>query len=128
MDGRIIQDIRNGKKKMIERIFDLTKHRELWDWLSKNPDMEKRDWPGWKKYAIYDAWECFYCFACRAVIKFEADWGKKTCLGICPLFPQDCEADNSLYKRWARARTRREKTYLAKQIRDIKPGASWTCI
>lgn len=25
-------------------------HKELWTWLSENPECEKRDWPGWAQF------------------------------------------------------------------------------
>jgi hypothetical protein len=35
-------------------------HRNLWDWLSENPEMDKEDWPGFDIYdEIYN--ECFSC-------------------------------------------------------------------
>lgn len=119
---------------MAGRIFELTKHRELWDWLSKNPDMDKRDWPGWKKYAIRDAWTLNYCFACKAARDQLASWPassayemEKNCREDCPL-QLGCQRKKSLYDRWYYAQTRSKRKRLAEKIRDIEPGADWTCI
>lgn len=40
----------------------LEKCRDLWKWLAKNPQAEKRDWPGWAKITEpVQGW----CFACE---------------------------------------------------------------
>ena len=38
----------------------IAKHKELWNWLSENPDKTKEDWPGWKINEHMDN-NCFLC-------------------------------------------------------------------
>lgn len=51
--------------------FNHTAHKELWDWLARNPDKEKDDWPGW----IGNGGEYYYvvaeCFACEYDLKLS---------------------------------------------------------
>ena len=35
-------------------------HRELWDWLTRNPDKKKMDWPRWKNFGSMNGY-CFFC-------------------------------------------------------------------
>lgn len=94
----------------MEPLFDLTKHRELWDWMVHNPDAEKQDWPGWEKYGICDAWIFNFCFACETM---EGIGCKK-----CPLFEIPCMDRGSLYLAWKNATGEKKVTY-AEFIRDL---------
>lgn len=77
--------------------FNLTRHKELWTWLSENPGKEKYDWPGWKEFdSVKVAADC-YCFACYYNTEAEVhcnqcplDWGESI----------DCGSMGSPYQRW----------------------------
>jgi hypothetical protein len=53
-------------KGEIKMILKLTKaeaikyHKELWKWLEENPEKDKTDWPGWRKFD-YIKHYCFFC-------------------------------------------------------------------
>ena len=53
---------------MREKVFDYTRHKQLWNWLAEHPDKDKDNWPGWN---LNDAYDCeiynyyFGCFACK---------------------------------------------------------------
>ncbi len=44
---------------------------ELWDWLAKNPDEIKSDWPQWKQNRGKYKKATHYCFACEYRIKIK---------------------------------------------------------
>lgn len=56
----------------------LDRHHELWQWLVENPSMEKREWPGWRRFKrVY--WE--FCFACQMLIDYGHTTRQET--GLC---------------------------------------------
>ena len=92
-------------------------HRELWDWLHKNPEYEKEDWPGWwETYNDYNCMnECFFCeywsehgkgreHACEE--ECIADWGEDG----------DCI---SLFDAWSFEESEEKRAEYAKRMRDI---------
>jgi hypothetical protein len=90
-------------------------HRLLWDWLAKNPDMEKSHWPGWRKNdGVYMFAENF-CFAC--------EWrGEKNCHGCLLVWPDSgfCNVYNEdLFLLWETERNPTKRATLARQIRDL---------
>jgi hypothetical protein len=67
--------------------FQLTCHRNLWNWLADNPDKRKNDWPGWEKYI--DPSDGLWCFACNP------DGAANDCEHECPLiWPGGCCVDD----------------------------------
>lgn len=93
--------------------FELTKHRELWNWLADNPGNKKTAWPGWGEVEDWcnDIYPDNNCFACEYVHELlSADGDReyplcgKTCRKLCPLlWPKDktcCEGGHSLYSSW----------------------------
>ncbi|MDD3039782.1 hypothetical protein [Bacteroides sp.] len=92
--------------------FDLTKHRELWNWLADNPGQFKEDWPGWYDIEDYDP-EIYpdnNCFACQyskehrlATGKYAYDFNPEVCEETCPLlwgtFRTCCDT-GSIFSEW----------------------------
>lgn len=97
-------------------VFNHSAHKELWNWLSENPDKEKADWPGWKHNGgqYYSRADCFCCDYARP-ITIPGDY-------YCPL----CTSCNGtigwcldgLYYQWDEAEGA-ERAELARQIRDL---------
>ena len=94
----------------------LIHHRELWDWLSKNPNSFKTDWPGWNNGEFEEVENQQYCFACamspdcdRCIIK----WPGKDC---CDIKPGD---EKGLYNVWENSKNKKERAKLAARIRDL---------
>lgn len=87
------------------------RHKELWDWLSKNPKKGKWQWPMWRdnggKYR-HVSFGC--CFACEI---------SQGCCDDCPIiWPKgNCctDEEDGLYDLWSLHKTIK----LATQIRDL---------
>lgn len=105
--------------------FNHTGHKELWDWLAKNPDKFKEGWPGWKyNSGRYEEVACS-CFACEYACEYD---DMNDCDG-CPLIWPDAfycgfevygsAAKYSLFKRWERSTDLQKRSELAAQIRDL---------
>lgn len=78
-------------KAMIKIYFELSKHIEMWNWLAKNPDKRKSDWPGWKSENNFIL-KRNYCFACASVYS-----GFDTLCQICPIkWPLELISDRGL--------------------------------
>lgn len=105
-------------------------HRQLWDWLSENPEKEKEDWPGWndfyEKYPDYK-WRSTFCFAC---------FMDKDCEECVLEWPgMDCTDMNNLgdlkglAQCWQNAKDDKDtRVSLARQIRDLPvryPAETW---
>lgn len=92
-------------------------HRELWDWLSKNPDKEKWDWSGWEDYSEIEVRSMQFCFACA-----YSKGGCDECLLEWPGI--DC-CDNEgvdgegIFNIWDGSANNAERIRLAEQIRDL---------
>ena len=86
-------------------------HRELWDWLYKNPSKRKYHWPRWKEIGDirHD------CFGCEYDRQFNED------CELCPIvWPGGhCETDNSPYDHWSLADTNATRKKYAGLIRDL---------
>jgi len=52
-------------------IFHHDLHIEMWDWLAKNPDCEKYEWPEWGKVITKYGDVDNLCFACQADTGFS---------------------------------------------------------
>lgn len=92
--------------------FDHKHHRELWDWLSKNPDKGKEDWVGWKYNGGTVGEVKAGCFACEADSKESGDCES------CPICEFDGQCLNGLYHRWNNS-TGEQRSKYAAQIRDL---------
>jgi len=106
-------------------------HRELWDWLSKNPDKHKGEWPGWEYNGGCNeaAWQdCFCCEFANDVTDEDGCVCKdcESCPLVWPITGVCCEPeeydgeDEGLFTQWARSDAdSKERTALAEQIRDL---------
>ena len=72
-------------------------HEGLWNWLAKNPDKRKDDWPGWVtmcKLGLYRSLS--NCFAC--------DYVSHSCNNgfTCPVYfgKKNCMEHNSYYRKY----------------------------
>jgi hypothetical protein len=84
------------KTKKLGKLEALYKCYLLWDWLAKNPDMDKEDWPGWKKENKEVENNCF---ACEHSIQHNYICNNKGC--IIPIFnPLGCLSYLSHYIKW----------------------------
>jgi len=94
--------------------FNHTAHKELWDWLARNPDKGKEDWPGWKETAMVEA----ECFACQYVTDNFAD---TLCSGVCPLIWENTKYScmQSYYYEWTECFIPEDRAVLAAKIRDL---------
>jgi len=104
-------------------------HRELWDWLSKNPGKEKYDWPGWKIYNMV-MHQCFCCEYAKTLVEDSGD----RCV-YCPVvWPKETVDEHGNYEEvfcygndysglaylWEDKTTPKEMLVtLAEQIRDL---------
>lgn len=98
--------------------FNHTAHKELWDWLVRNPDKQKSDWEGWNfnggKYEGI-AWGCFAC-------KYDNCNGCKYCPLVWPndmICSKASEFERSLFQDWDNETDLKKRSELARQIRDL---------
>lgn len=93
-------------------------HYALWDWLARNPEKEKRDWPGLKTMERLGLdIPNNYCFLCG---EYNADdFNGDDCYG-CPLNKGDYQAscEEGIYGKWVDAEGTVLRTKLARKIRD----------
>ena len=100
--------------------FNHTAHKEMWTWLSENPEKEKDDWPGWEwNGGAYDMDEPEHCFACLYVE--EISGAKDDSCSYCPLkFPEPCYCWNSLFRQWGHYNKKLDlRSSLALQIANL---------
>ena len=94
--------------------FNHTAHKNLWDWLSKNPDKEKDDWSGWEFNGGSFSKVSAGCFACQYQDEMiELGPCEETCPLIWPTSP--CEE----FYDWDSERNHAERKRLAGIIRDL---------
>lgn len=112
--------------------FNHTAHKELWDWLVRNPDKEKFEWPEWiingGSYTN-PGWGCFACGYCKEIGNTYA------CCDDCPLiWPNDVLCDDitpygsSLYQKWDDETDLKKRSELACRIRDLPVREGVECI
>lgn len=115
-------------------VFNHTKHKELWQWLSEHPEMDKKDvfivtellsFPAPRAY-------CYACQACKELMLAERRDTSVLDCSLCPLeWPDsDCEFSDfsrtGLYSRWEDLKTTlAERADLARQIRDLPVKPDW---
>ena len=114
--------------------FNLTKHKELWNWLSENPGSLKTEWPGWGEIEDWDDEIYPYknCFACEYLAETMLDQDNpnyalcgETCEKFCPLiWPKGCTccARGSIFKEWTNATVKKDyetASNLARQIAEL---------
>jgi len=100
-------------------------HRELWDWLSKNPNAQKFSWPGWSGNGGDVEKVLSHCFCCEYADNLSRINNKYTCEN-CPLSWPDgrCQEINEyentvgLFEDWQNAK-RDKRILIAEQIRDL---------
>lgn len=116
-------------------IFNHTAHRELWDWLAKNPKAHLSHWPGWKDnggdyLAVAMSFACDYkVFAFSAIGKPVR--GKPVICENCPLewpLGQDGCGDGTLFNQWETEKDPAKRAKLAEQIRDLPVREGVECI
>lgn len=105
------------KKSLFELTYKELKvnHIELWDWLSKNPNKEKVDWPGWDKFREFYIPACFACVASEKskIYYCPIRWIEEEA-GLCQ---NSCMDEQALYMKWEHDSSERCKT--ARKIRDL---------
>lgn len=116
--------------------FDLTRHKELWNWLAENPGMQKVEWPGWDEIEDWDdeMYPDNNCFACEYLKDVVISDGEEyyeldpiLCEKQCPLiWPEGrtcTERYYSLYREWDNYNSQEdfyeEASVLAKQIAEL---------
>lgn len=106
-------------------VFNHTGHKELWDWLSKNPTKDKKQWPGWEwnKGEYYAANDCFACSYAWDCYTEEYEYDYKAICKDCPIkWPRTDNCDKSIYREWVAALHNKrydETARLAAEIRDL---------
>ena len=97
-------------------------HRELWDWLSKNPEAEKESWPGWINFDSNWVEHNMHCFACMCSKNCSDCLMQWPGLDCCCGGEDDKYADEQpgLFVIWLESKGNKEqRTCLAEQIRDL---------
>lgn len=99
--------------------FNLTAHKELWNWLAENPSNKKEDWPGWEenagKYKKVDE----LCFACQYANDVDGKYGG---CRSCPLdgYKEGIGCLKGLFIKWEYAhQSLQERSGFACQIANL---------
>lgn len=113
-------------------VFNHTKHKELWQWLSEHPEAGKEN--AFIALGGFPAPRagCYACGACEALMLAEHRGTRVLDCRLCPLeWPGiDCEFSNlssaGLYFKWVHPKTTpAERADLARQIRDLPVKPDW---
>jgi hypothetical protein len=90
------------------------RHKELWDWLSKNPTKDKWDWPMWTHNGGKYQYVSIGCFACEIAgdncYACPVAWPTKKCCQ---------EDDKGLYDLYSMTKDNKKRSKIAAQIRDL---------
>ena len=101
---------------MINKVFQHSLHRELWQWLADNPGKQKRHWPKWIEndgdVPLCDS----LCFACD--YNYDRFDGNCDCTH-CPLQWSEVSCEYSEFEQWVTAYDPQERTRLALLIKDL---------
>ncbi|MHA1970736.1 MAG: hypothetical protein ACTSXE_02695 [Candidatus Thorarchaeota archaeon] len=119
----------------------IARHRDMWDWLSHNPESLKEDWPGWDHIEGQYYEDCFLCHYQVELRNCEHTGnrvGRLFCDDACLLQWTDTEGtkictceDNwhntslALFTAWMECNgttNPEKKKTLAELIRDLKPN------
>ncbi len=73
---------------------------ELWDWLAKNPDKEKRDWVGWKTRRGKSEYVESHCFACGFNYEYKDHCGEDCIVPVFRYKGDGCEHEDSPFGAW----------------------------
>lgn len=107
-------------KKISRERFEYLKqkHYELWNWLAKNPDECKANWPGFEDVGEYIE---EYCFACHFDAEMAILNNSEDACDYCPLGKDNIGcADDGLYVKWYdEYYDMVKKSKLAERIRDL---------
>lgn len=103
--------------------YCISEHREMWLWLSENPDKEKRDWPGWKYHNDnnFDPTKHQHCFLCGYV---SVAYEEESC-HACPLdwgISESCEdgiGQSTYYEKYCDAKMHTHRAKYAKIIANL---------
>lgn len=126
--ARLMVTARRGGMRVSDKLTKdeaIRLHREMWDWLSENPDKEKVDCPTIEKWLEdNEDYPDSDCFCCEYNLVQTYEYEEEGC-AHCPLkWPSketafQCERNSGLYKRWAYSDDPLERAALAAQIRDL---------
>ena len=110
-------------------IFEHSIHVAMWDYLVKNPSIDKCDWPGWSKYTHLDQnilKDAHYCLACYYMLQYEAASpshrqyvGCSKCPLIWPGIHCAIGEFEGLFNKFRHAANDQEKAAVAILIRDL---------
>ncbi len=97
--------------------------RELWEWLSLNPEKEKHSWPRWKSNGG-DISDCInHCPLCSWIFQEYKNTQPSTCETYCPIKwsgeNTSCTGSPSLFLLWCATKVSAERENLAKQISEL---------
>jgi len=105
-------------------IFHHDLYIKMWDWLAKNPDCDKHEWPEWGKVIEKYGKISNLCFACHADTEF-CDITNEPLCSNCPFGNYtDFHCMDRLFTYW-RQSTGRQRTYYAEKIRDYPLSNGW---
>ncbi len=96
--------------------FNHTAHKEMWTWLSENPEKEKDNWPGWEWNGGVIDTTVNLCFAC--------DYCYTACFS-CPLLWPKVKGEGrvchtgGLYRKWKTCENLKSRSSLALQIANL---------
>lgn len=128
---------------MLYPVFSHDLHVQMWDWLAKNPDRYKNEWPGWHEHGLLVP--LAHCFACSFAYHISSghlpfpyrcaycplSWpGRICCLPDTAMPHCDSVPNEYLFSYWDSRNTTLEATaHIAAAIRDLpvrvfaqKPG------
>jgi hypothetical protein len=116
-----------------DETFYHTLHVALWDWLSKNPEKQKDEWPEWDENGGEIEVVESYCFACSSATNQWVNYfnndsdalrGTNTC-DWCPLVLSEMDAvhpSNCLggwFHIWLSTKSLSNRIAFAEKIRDF---------
>ena len=100
----ITEELLRGGQRMTKKLGKLTALWlcwELWDWLAKNPNREKGDWPGWKINGGKCDTAPSECFACEYRFTTSSDYCYEDCIVPCFRYKiGGCENTKSPFVKW----------------------------
>lgn len=114
-------------KPTIKEVFK--RHKKMWRWLAKHPELSKEHWPGWKKYKSFKN-HCHICSFLKRnkmwcspidrwaygykIVPCLLNWGKPYC---------DCQG--TYFTRWCKAKTELARKRNALLIANLTINNYW---